>query len=106
MTKVTVYRKGGAVVKFIAQGHTNFAESGSDIVCAAVSTLLLTAVNGLTEVVGIAVGYEVRDGYVECVLPAELEPNAAYGAQVLLESTLLSLKNLDQNYVSVCEVEV
>ena len=38
MTTVTFLRKGGLFVGVTAEGHADYAEHGSDIVCAAVSS--------------------------------------------------------------------
>ena len=110
MTTITFVRnQAGKIVHFVAEGHTAFAEAGSDIVCAAVSALTLAAINGLTDVVGISVGYEVRDGYAECVLPDSLGSQEAYGAQVLLETLWVSLCDLAAQhsaFLSIQEQEV
>ena len=110
MTNIKIYRsKCGEIVKYLVEGHTGFGETGADIVCASVSTAALTAINGLTEVVGIPVGYEVRDGYLECILSDRLEETERYGAQVLLRSmylTLCDLKEQYPDYISITELEV
>ena len=43
----------GSIIGFAAQGHSGYAESGSDIVCAAVSALTQTCELGLEEVLHI-----------------------------------------------------
>lgn len=110
MTNIEIYRgKSGEIVKYLVEGHTGYGEAGADIVCASVTTAALTAMNGLTDVVGIKIGYEVRDGYLECILPADLEKSERYGAKVLLESMRLSFYSLAEqypNYISITELEV
>ncbi len=39
MTRAVFYRRNGRLIGFDIKGHSGYAESGSDIVCAAVSTL-------------------------------------------------------------------
>jgi uncharacterized protein YsxB (DUF464 family) len=52
MIKATFFVKGGAYSGFEAKGHAGYARAGSeDIVCAAVSAILLTALNGLMDVI-------------------------------------------------------
>ncbi len=109
MTRIHIYRKNEDIVKYIVEGHTGFAESGEDIVCAAVSALAMHTLNGLTDVVGVSVGFEVREAYLECVLPADLSGGERTKANVLLNSLYLSLKNLEKQYtkyITITELEV
>ncbi len=55
MTVIEFYRRGGKICGVKAQGHSGFAQSNSDIVCAAVSVLLQTLELGLTDVLGLNV---------------------------------------------------
>ncbi len=110
MTEIKIYRdRNKSIIKYIVSGHTGFGESGADIVCASVTTAALTALNGLTDVVKIHIGYEVRDGYLECILPAELSEESRKKADVLLESMLLTFRDLHEqydDYISITELEV
>jgi uncharacterized protein YsxB (DUF464 family) len=110
MTDIKIYRdRNGEISKFIVSGHTGFSESGTDIVCASVTTTAVTALNGLTDVVGLTVGYEVRDGYLECILPAEMDEKSRFAASVLLDSMFLTFRELQEQYdeyISITELEV
>lgn len=109
MTKICVYRNKKDIVKYTVSGHTEFSEAGSDVVCAAISTLAYTTLNGLTDVVKIHVGYQIADGYLECILPKELSKEERTQANVLLETFYLSAKNLKEQYdeyITIMELEV
>ena len=109
MTEICVYRKDKDIVKYTVSGHTGFREAGEDIVCAAVSTLVTAVLNGLTDVVNIAVDYEVRDGYLACTLPDTLTDEMRRGANVLLNTMRMSLKDLEEqygDYITITELEV
>ena len=54
-------RKGS----FTIDGHSGSAESGQDIVCAAVSSAAYMAVNTITEILGEDVEADVKDGYMQ-----------------------------------------
>ena len=54
-------RKGN----FTIDGHSGSAESGQDIVCAAVSSAAYMAVNTITEILGEDVEADVSDGYMK-----------------------------------------
>ena len=50
MIKVTIYQSSeGEILGFAIQGHAGYAESGSDIVCAAVSVLAQNTVNSIEQ---------------------------------------------------------
>ncbi len=109
MTNITFYRKDKDIVKFIVQDHVEYAEQGADIICAAVSVLTMHTLNGLTDVLGIVVGYEVREAYLECILPSELSDEDAKSAKVLMDALYLSLDNLQkqyETYITITELEV
>lgn len=64
---------------------------------------------GLTDVVGLAVGYQVGDAYFECVLPDEMSDEKRREADVLLRTLLLSLRDLEEQYgayITITELEV
>ncbi len=109
MTKINIYRKGKDIVKYLVDGHTGYKDQGEDVICAAVSALSMNALNGLTDVIGIQVGYEVRDGYLECILPEELSEEERKSANVLLEALVLSFENLEEQYgkyITIRKLEV
>lgn len=56
MIKIQFYNNG-----LVVSGHANYAEHGTDIVCAGVSSIVLGALNWF---VGTDAVYEIEDGYV------------------------------------------
>ena len=109
MTKICVYKKGSHIVKYTVEGHTGYAESGSDIVCAAVSVVATHTLNGLTEIVNVTVGYEVRDAYFECIVPDNLSEEERKLSDVLLDTMYLTFKDLEEQYeeyITIIDMEV
>ena len=53
MIDVTIYKTNDTITGFIAEGHSDYAEEGFDIVCASVSILCYTALNSLNMVAEI-----------------------------------------------------
>ena len=43
MITITVKKRNGNYLEFVSKGHAGYAEEGQDIVCAAVSVLVITA---------------------------------------------------------------
>ncbi len=52
MTRVEFFDQDGRISGFCCSGHSGYAEAGSDIVCAAVSTAVKFAETTLSEVLG------------------------------------------------------
>ena len=107
MITVSLFRnQSRQITGFTVSGHAGYGEKGTDIVCAAVTTAAMTAVNGLTDAAGIQLTPVVREGYLACTLPEVLSETERHDADLLLESMVLTLQNLVSqygDYVSLCE---
>ncbi|MDK2799418.1 MAG: uncharacterized protein PWP27_793 [Clostridiales bacterium] len=114
MIHIEVYKdQHNNIVKFKIYGHSGYSKIGSDIVCAAVSSVSQTAVLGLTDVLNIQIGLEIEDSkkgsYLECILPEHLDSNTREKANVILETMYLGLKNFKNQYgqyIRILEQEV
>ena len=98
---VTFFRRSdGALTGYRAQGHTGFAEAGSDIVCAAISALTQSTLNGLQNVLKLPVMFDIDDQ--AALLEARLTPEAteaqARQAQILLQTLLEGLQAIERSY--------
>jgi uncharacterized protein YsxB (DUF464 family) len=99
MVKVEIKRnKAKNITGFKLNGHADFAMSGDDIVCSAVSAIAQTAVQGLKMVADIAIKYEIKDGYLSCRLPDELTEKQQMMSTAILETMFVGLKNIEQSY--------
>ncbi|MBR5498489.1 MAG: ribosomal-processing cysteine protease Prp [Clostridia bacterium] len=79
--------------KFTIQGHSGSAESGQDIICAAVSSAAYMAVNTITEILGQKVSADVRDGYMKISLSGNNE-----AASDILRGLELHISELADEY--------
>lgn len=85
MTAIIVEKANGKILSVEASGHTGYAESGEDIVCAALSAIIQTAALGLTEVAKIAatIDRNDEDGYFRLTLPSLGEEKRAQSGSYL-----------------------
>ncbi len=74
MINVTFYKHTDGFSGFEFSGHSDYAESGFDIVCAAVSSAAYLTANLLSESFGVSANVTVSDGYMK--LTAEKSDNA------------------------------
>jgi len=100
MIRIAFFRKEGRIVGFESEGHAGYADSGSDIVCAAVSALLITCVNGLESVLHIEPVVRQNDeaGYLKAELPETLDGPLRRDADVVFAVTARGLESIAQQY--------
>ena len=115
MITVTVYRdREKDIHGFSTQGHALSAPEGKDIVCAAVSAIVQTAIFGLSEVAGLTMecAMEPDTDRVTRVLPRNLrrKNGKAYErAQTILATMAIGLKSVadaHSEYVTINEEEM
>ena len=100
MIRVAFFRKEGRIVGFESEGHAGYADSGQDIVCAAVSALLITCVNGLESVVSIEPTVRQNDeaGYLKASLPDCLDEAQLHDAGIVFAVAEQGLQAIAQQY--------
>ncbi len=108
MTDITVTRKNNSIVDVSASGHTGYGESGEDIVCAGVSTLLQSALLGLLQVAKINVKYRVNEeqGSIRITLPQDLTAEERHDADIILNTMLCGLQDFYTEYSDFINLEV
>lgn len=80
-------------------GHSGQAEYGSDIVCAAVSALVVATANGLSQVCGIkGIEESAESGAAFINVPKTLSPAVRREADILFDTLLLALKDIQEAY--------
>lgn len=108
MTNVTVYKKGKHIMRVVCDGHTGYGAAGEDIVCAALSSIVQTAVLGLVSVAAINIKLDRKDeeGFLEFALPEGLNETKQQKADVILETMLLGVSDLHEGYSDFIELEI
>jgi hypothetical protein len=107
MTRITVKTDAvGRIVGFVASGHARGSRDGEyDLICSAVSTLTITAVNALEKIGGIKAHVEIEDGYLACFLPDGLDKGQQQRAQIILETILTGLNDIEETYPKWVRIE-
>ncbi|QGU95535.1 ribosomal-processing cysteine protease Prp [Clostridium bovifaecis] len=105
MTSVIFKKKDEYLISFRIEGHSGFDEEGEDIVCSAISMISQTTLIGILEVLKIDVEYYIEDGFLNLSLEkksmGEIEKS-----QVLLQTMLLGLRNIEITYGDYINVKV
>lgn len=87
-------------MKLSLSGHAGFAEEGSDIVCAAVSVLVLNTINAIEAFTHTAFrceADEVEGGFLEVSFP-NISMQADHDACLLLKCMAKGLSDLEEQY--------
>ena len=95
MINITVKKRNGSYLDFLSRGHAGYAEEGQDIVCAAVSALIITTVNSLDEFTDEKIEVGEDDGYVS--IHFKTNPNTERG-KLLMYSLILGLTEIEHSY--------
>ena len=90
--------EGDRVVGFTAQGHSGYAEAGSDIVCAAVTSAIRMTECAVNDVLGLEASVKVREDSVSLRLPGGLSQRNESTCQSLLTALMLYLTELHEEY--------
>ena len=97
MTQITFYRTAAEYTGFTCSGHAQFADYGKDIVCAAISALVINTVNSLEQIAGekISVETDAENGVIRCRF---LEHPLKEASGVLVDSLVLGISQIEKQY--------
>ena len=109
MTKITVRKTvGGDYTGFTCIGHSRFANAGSDIVCAGVSALAISTVNGIAALAGFEPIVEMNEeegGYLYTEITSGMTQEQNNIAEILLENLLLGLQSIETENSEYIQIE-
>ncbi|NTV78436.1 MAG: ribosomal-processing cysteine protease Prp [Clostridiales bacterium] len=103
MITISVYRTRDMEYKgFCCEGHSGYDDRGKDIVCAAVSALVVNTVNAIEKFTSSDAKVEVRDadGYVKMMFRNKPDDKAL----LLFDSLILGLSNIENDYKKYVKV--
>jgi len=110
MIKVEIYRdKNHNIIRYRTSGHSGYDVMGKDIVCSAVSSVTQAALLGIVNVLKIHADFKVKEAYLECILPSDLEQEVREKANLILTTMVVFLNELQKqyhDYVQIIEQEV
>lgn len=109
MIKGTFKRNdSGRIVSFQLTGHAESGEYGHDLVCAAVSALSISTVNGIDALAGVTPlvdANETEGGYLYVEVASQLTQEQMNIEQILLENLLLGLQAVEEEHEQYIQVK-
>ncbi len=97
MINVSVYHNAeNLITGFKVTGHADYSEYGSDIVCAAVSALVINTINSINHFTSdkFRLDQDEHKGYIEFHVMNEVSGNS----NLLLSSLVLGLQGVAEEY--------
>jgi len=97
MIKVSMYNnEEGKIIGFRCQGHAEFAECGQDIVCSAVSALVINTMNSIESFTRDTFEYKEneKNGMIDFKIISDLSNESS----LLLNSLFLGLQGIQEGY--------
>ena len=104
MTRCEFFTEDDRITGFSVSGHSGYAESGKDIICAAVSAVVTMAEATINDVCGAKAKVRVKDedARVTLTLPTSCDEEDA--VQAVLAGMMLTLSALRDDYPDYIEV--
>jgi len=97
MTTITIIKsKNGEYKEVICKGHAGYADAGNDIVCCAISMLVINTINSLNKLTcaPMEVNSDEESGFIDCMFTESLDE----GSILLLDYMILGLQNVVSEY--------
>lgn len=104
MTTVRFFYDGDRINAVETKGHTGYARSGKDIVCAAVSVLVQTALLALDKVAGAVVQKQEKEGYLYYKITSS-DTDTLHKSDIILKSIKVGLADICTQYPSYVKIE-
>ena len=109
MIKVNLYyNKQKDLCRFRLYGHAEYAEYGQDIVCAAVSMIVINTINSIESFTNepLITNQDANTGWLECVFPNMPKGKGSKEAKLLLKSMVLGLESVKKEYGSYIQIDI
>ena len=95
MTKVTILQNvNNECVGFDVCGHAGYADAGEDIVCAAISILVINTMNAIETYTDVRFQQDVEDAKIRYRIE-----NPTKETTLLLNTMILGLQSLEENEI-------
>ena len=112
MTTVRFYKTNGIYYGFEEKGHTGFAESGEDVLCAALSAMTMLLINSIECSYDSVVDYTIDEKTTDIKLIAksalpkyEKDEKKQYAVSGLIQAYFFQLMDLVEDYYEYLDVK-
>ena len=96
MVKVSIKKNNEITIS----GHSGYEVEGKDIVCASVSSIVITTINGILSLDSDSLEYQTSDGYIKILIKKHSEV-----VDTLIQNMISLLKELEKDYNKYIKIE-
>lgn len=97
MITITIFKnKSGSYKGFQCMGHADFANKGKDIVCSAVSILVINTINAMETLLKEPFSYQQAEA--DGMIKVDFADTPSVGAALLLDAMVLGLEEVKKQY--------
>lgn len=97
MIKISVYNnEDGKIIGFRSAGHAGFASNGQDIICAAVSALVINTVNSIEHFTSDT--FDLKENEKKGEIEFKIISQLSNESSLLLNSLILGLQGIMEDY--------
>lgn len=100
MINIKITKTNDNIDKISILGHSGYKESGSDIVCASVSSICITTVNAIIRIDSDAIEYDEKDGY----LTVDIKKHTTV-IDILIQNMIELLYELEEDYEKYIKID-
>lgn len=93
MTNITITKKDNLISTIEICGHTLFDEYGKDILCASISSILITSINAIKRIDDDSIYYDIKSGKAKI----NVLKHDKY-VDLLIENMIYEYKELEKKY--------
>ena len=104
MTRCEFFTQDDRITGFSVSGHSDYAEKGADIVCAAISAVVSMAEATINDVCGAKAKVRVKDEEARITLTLPVSCDEEESVQAVLAGMMLYLCSLRDEYPDYIEV--
>ena len=95
MIQVQFKKEQGQYKSFQIEGHAEYAEEGEDIICAAVSALVINTINSIEQFTEDTFTCDCQDGMIKSW---EFPSDVSEATALLMDSLRHGLQNVEKSY--------
>ena len=96
MITITIYQNRDRITGFHCLGHSGYAKSGKDIVCAGASALVINTINSIEAFTSAT--FHLDTDEKSGMIDFKLDQEAGHDTALLLDSMILGLQGIQNDY--------
>lgn len=99
MIKILVKKSESFIQSISIKGHSNYDDSGKDIVCAGVSAVSIGGLNAIYEITGQKPNCTIEDGNIQAIFSNDSV------VQIIAQTIITQLQSIEEQYKEFIKIK-